>query len=281
MVKPNNYIGGKEASKILSVHQRTLYQWDKKGWIDTIRTDGGKRLYNVQKYLNNKDPKNNIIEENNKQLNLCYIRVSSLSQKDDLDRQKNVMKEKYPNHELIEDIGSGVNLNRRGFRKIIKYAIEGKIKELVVAYKDRLTRYGFELVEDLIKEYSKGKIIILNNHENIKKEEELVRDVLQIMNVFVAKVNGMRKYKCDFNYNNNIKDILSGLLKKQLKNICIKTKMPKIIFPTNKVYVNEIYKFLINKNKLELKNLLFELSKNNNIKNKQNIIKEIIKISIN
>ncbi len=64
-----------------------------------------------------------------------------------------------------------------------------KIEEIVVAYKDRLTRFGFELIEDLIKEYSGGKIIILH------KNKELVKDMLQIMNIFTAKMNGLRKYK--------------------------------------------------------------------------------------
>jgi putative resolvase len=98
------------------------------------------------------------------------------------------MKSKYPKHELIEDIGSGINLNRRGLKKIINLAIEGKVGEVVVAYKDRLCRFGYELIEDLIHRYSNGKIIIEN------KEEELAKDVLQIMNIFVAKMNGMRKY---------------------------------------------------------------------------------------
>ena len=97
-----------------------------------------------------------------KKLKIAYVRVSTNGQKDDLERQIKYMKKKYPNHKVIEDIGSGINFNRKGLRKIIKLAIEGKIKELVVAYKDRLTRFGFELIEDLIKEYSNGKIIILN-----------------------------------------------------------------------------------------------------------------------
>ena len=97
---------------------------------------------------------------------------------------------------IIEDIGSGINFNRKGLRKIIKYAIEGKINKVVVAYKDRLTRFGFELIEGLIKEYSNGEIIIENDNE-IKKEpkEELVEDVLQILNVYTAKLNGLRKYE--------------------------------------------------------------------------------------
>jgi predicted site-specific integrase-resolvase len=83
-------------------------------------------------------------------LNISYVRVSTANQKDDLNRQKEMIKNQYPNHIMIEDIGSGINLNKKGIRKIIKLAIEGKVNELVIAYKDRLTRYGYELIEDLI-----------------------------------------------------------------------------------------------------------------------------------
>ena len=154
-------------------------------------------MYNVDKYLKEakKEFKNKESEDKNKRYKIVYVRVSSQSQKDDLERQKIYMKKRYPNHDLIEDIGSGMNLNKRGIRKIIKLAIENKLDELVVAYKDRLTRFGFELIEDLIKEYSNGKIIILHKEENEEPEEELVKDVLQIMNIFVAKMNGLRKYK--------------------------------------------------------------------------------------
>ena len=197
----SNYLGSKEACQQLGVHPRTLYNWEEKGRIDTIRTPGGKRLYNVEKYI--KDQKiitknideNEIENENIEKLKIIYTRVSSISQKDDLERQKNYMQKRYPNHLLIEDIGSGLNFNRRGLRKIIKYAISGKIEEIVVAYKDRLTRFGFELIEDLIKEYSGGKIIILHKNKDLEPEEELVKDMLQIMNIFTAKMNGLRKYK--------------------------------------------------------------------------------------
>jgi predicted site-specific integrase-resolvase len=121
--------------------------------------------------------------------------VSSLGQKDDLERQKEKLISLYPNHQLITDIGSGMNMNRVGLRKIIDKAIEGKINEVVVVYKDRLCRFGYELVEDIIKKYSNGKIVIVSKNEIKEPKEELVEDVLQIMNIFVAKINGMRKYK--------------------------------------------------------------------------------------
>lgn len=182
--------------------KRTLYQWDKKGWIETIRTDGNKRLYNVEKYLNEKKCDNNkdcirnleSIDKTKDKLKISYVRVSTQGQIDDLERQKKQMKELYPKHIMIEDIGSGVNLNKRGIRKIINLAIEGRIEELVIAYKVRLARFGYELIEDLITTYSKGKIIIINKKKELKPEEELAFDVLQIMNVFTAKMNGLRKY---------------------------------------------------------------------------------------
>ena len=206
------FVGGKQASKILGVHQRTLYQWEEKELIDTIRTPGGKRMYNVEKYIRENgrpEIKGEMVEdldklEQEERINISYVRVSSIGQKDDLERQKEMIIKKYPNHKMIEDIGSGINLNKKGIRRIIKLAIEGKINEVVVAYKDRLARFGYELIEDLIKEYSQGKIIVINKKDDREPEEELAMDVLQIMNVFVAKMNGLRKYKKRKNNKNNI-----------------------------------------------------------------------------
>jgi putative resolvase len=199
----SKFVSTKKAKEILGVHMLTLYNWEKRGKIETIRSAGGQRLYNVEKYLqeqgqniNKEEIKTDKKEDNKEKLNICYVRVSTLGQKEDLERQKKYMKNKYPTYEVIEDIGSGINFNRRGLRKIIKYAIEGKINRLVIAHKDRLTRFGYELIEDLIKEYSKGEIIQEDNKEDKKEpKEELVEDVLQILNVYTAKLNGLRKYK--------------------------------------------------------------------------------------
>ena len=208
----NKYISGKKAQEILGVHVQTLYNWEKRGKIDTIRTVGGHRKYNVEKYLrtygnpnydenndknDNKNNLHNINKQNpNGKLNICYIRVSTLGQKDDLERQRKYMKMKYPEYIIMEDIGSGINFNRRGLRKIIKYAISGKVNILAIAHKDRLTRFGYNLIEDFIEEYSNGKIIIDDQKENKKEaKEELVEDVLQILNVYTAKMNGLRRYK--------------------------------------------------------------------------------------
>jgi putative resolvase len=202
----DNYIGGKQASKILGVHQKTLYNWDELGIIDVMRMPGGKRLYNVDKFIRERTltqtdgmEKDEIVEEVEEEITVktkfCYARVSSFGQKEDLERQKSMLKKLYPDHKMITDIGSGINLNRRGLRRIIKLGIEGKVEELVVVHRDRLTRFGYELIEDIIKDYSKGKIVVVEEKIDIEPEEELVKDVLTLMNVFVARMNGLRKYK--------------------------------------------------------------------------------------
>ena len=208
-IDKKKFFGSKEASKILGIHPRTLYLWEERGVIETIRSKpkNGKRFYNVEKYLksqglnfhkiiNEKEIKCSRIEdlENDEKIKVCYARVSSIGQKDDLERQKKLLKEKYPKYHLIEDIGSGINLTKKGLLKIIELGINGKIEELVVVHKDRLARFGYNLIEFIIKKYSNGKIIVINKEEEIEPEEEMVKDVLQIMNVFVAKMNGRRKY---------------------------------------------------------------------------------------
>jgi predicted site-specific integrase-resolvase len=140
---------------------------------------------------------------------ICYCRVSSSKQKEDLERQIRTMKKLYPTFEIISDIGSGLNLNRDGLKKIIDYAIKGEIEILVVAYKDRLARFGYELIERLIKDYSSGEIKIENQDEEKTPMAELSKDIVSIMNVYVAKMNGLRKYKKlltdDIKNNGNIK----------------------------------------------------------------------------
>lgn len=199
----NNWVKIGEASKIIGVHPRTLYNWENKGLIQTKRTEGGMRLFNIEKYINEKKCDNDIecieklneINNSKNKLNILYARVSTPNQKDDLERQKNILKSKYPNYYLIQDIGSGMNLNKPGIKKIIHLAIEGRINKVIVVYKDRLARFGYELIEDLIKEYSNGEIIILNKEEDTNPEEEIMKDIMMVMNVYISKLNCLRKYK--------------------------------------------------------------------------------------
>ena len=197
------YVSSRKAREMLGIHVRTLYQWEQKGWIETVRDKNNHRMYNVQKYLEERKKRVCEIEYPNydetkvpeERLKIIYARVSSLGQKDDLERQKQVLSKLYPKHFLVEDIGSGMNMNRRGFRKMIDWLIEGKVEEVVVMHKDRLARFGYDLFEDLLTKYSNGRIIVVKGRKDPEPEEELVKDVLQVMNIFVAKMNGMRKYE--------------------------------------------------------------------------------------
>jgi len=93
---------------------------------------GNKRLYNLDKYL-----RSNGVDVVNKKRKICYSRVSSKKQEEDLNRQKEILNKLYPGHEKISDIGSGLNNKRKGYIKILDMAIQGEIDELVVTYRDR------------------------------------------------------------------------------------------------------------------------------------------------
>ena len=191
------YVKRKEALKMLNISYPTLYKMAENNEIDTIKVRE-QMMYNVNKYL-----RENKIENTNKK-NICYCRVSSKKQMEDLKRQVAYMERQYPHHRIITDIGSGLNYKRAGLREIMDMAVNGEINELVIAYKDRLTRFGYELIEYQIEKYSGGKIKIINNEEEKTPTEELTEDVITIMNVYVAKINGLRKYK------NKMRDEITG-----------------------------------------------------------------------
>ncbi len=184
-----NYVSRAEACETLGIHYVTLYKLAEKKDIETIKV-GTRQLYNVKKYL-----KKLKVEDETKKKKICYCRVSSSKQKEDLNRQIEYMKEKFPGYEIIKDIGSGINMSREGLNTIMDLAIKGELGELVVAYKDRLCRFGYDMIERIIKEYSGGKITIINKEEEETPTEEITKDIVAIMNVYVAKINGLRKYK--------------------------------------------------------------------------------------
>ena len=186
----DKFVTRKEVLKILKIHYHTLYSMVKRGEIETLEI-GKRNLYNLDKFLRDKGV------TNKKKQKICYCRVSSNKQKEDLERQINFMREKYPDYEIIKDIGSGLNFKRRGLNKIIEIAINGELEELLLTYKDRLCRIGFELIENIIKKYSNGKITIVNKTEEETPTEEVTKDIISIMNIYVAKINGLRKYKTD------------------------------------------------------------------------------------
>ncbi len=184
------YLTRKAASDVLKIHYNTLYKMAENKEIDSA-VIGKQRMYDVKKYLSEKG----INQTNANKKRICYCRVSSPKQKEDLKRQVDYMKKEYPYHEIITDVASGLNYEREGLKKLLAYAMEGELEEVVIAYKDRLTRFGYEMIEWIIKEKSNGKIKVLNNNEEMTPTEEISKDIVAIMNVYTAKINGLRKYK--------------------------------------------------------------------------------------
>jgi excisionase family DNA binding protein len=188
-MKNDKLLRPEEASKILNITQQSLINWTDKGKIDCVRTKGGHRRFLLSSIL----PLSTTNYKSTKR-NICYCRVSTLSQKEDLERQIIYFRDKYPNHEIIKDIGSGINFKRKGFNSILDAAIKGDIGEIVVTHQDRLCRFGFELVKRIIEEQSNGKILVLDQIKT-SPEQELVNDLVSIITVFSSRLYGLRSHK--------------------------------------------------------------------------------------
>ena len=182
------YIKPKEASKILGVNLDTLRRMAGRNEIKHIRTDSGRYLFDISTFIKRSNPE---VQERKK---ICYARVSSRGQKSDLQNQISLLKTKYPDSEIISDYGSGLNFHRKGLQKIMDIAYKGELQELVVTYKDRLCRFGFELIEYILKTQSNATIMVLCDNST-SKESELATDLLSIITVFSARMHGLRKYK--------------------------------------------------------------------------------------
>lgn len=191
------YISANKITKQFDVTSNTLRRWAEQGKIRFLRPNadnkrGGKRVYNVEDLR-----KIFGIEENkiNNRKEVCYARVSSNHQKEDLQRQIQFLKDSYPEAEIIQDIGSGLSWNRVGFKSLLDRIYERDVSTIVVTYRDRLCRFGFELIEWLCKK-SDVKIVVLGtNYEESDPTRELSEDLLSITTVFVAKNNGLRSAK--------------------------------------------------------------------------------------
>jgi predicted site-specific integrase-resolvase len=182
-----------EAAKIIGVSVQTLRAWDKAGSIPTKRSGGNTRLYDISEYINETKP---ILKT------ICYCRVSSPKQKEDLNRQIEYVTTKYPESEVIKDVGSGINFKRKGLNAILERAMSGEQLEVVVAYKDRLARFGYELVERIISRNG-GRVMVLNE-VSLSPSEELTQDLLTILHVFSCRLCGIRKYREKIKEESNI-----------------------------------------------------------------------------
>ena len=188
------YYSSKSVTKILGVTAQTLRNWDKEGKLKpSYIKSNGYRYYSEDSILSYTQER-----KTKKDLNVIgYARVSSKKQSDDLDRQVNNLKlyldNKYQTYEIITDIGSGINYTKKGLQLLIEKINKKEVDIIVVLYKDRLLRFGFELIEYFAR-INNVKIEVLDKI-NKTQDEELVEDLIQIITVFSCKIQGKRKNK--------------------------------------------------------------------------------------
>nr|AGF87279.1 transposon IS605 OrfA [uncultured organism] len=184
-----------EAAEALGVSAQTLRRWEREGrLLPDERTAGGRRRYDLARLK----PEKFRSQAEAVRKTVAYARVSSHDQKDDLERQKQVL-ELYCarqgwTFEVIADLGSGMNYHKKGLKKLLEAIIEGQVGRLVITHKDRLLRFGAELVFAIC-EAKNVEVVILNQGEDTTFEEDLAKDVLEIITVFSARLYGSRSRK--------------------------------------------------------------------------------------
>jgi excisionase family DNA binding protein len=181
MLKP------KEVCQKLGISYRTLQSYVKKGYIKPVILQSGKwrfREEDVEKLMG-------IVR---KRKVILYARVSSNTQKDDLVNQVKYLEENVKEYDqVITDIGSSLNMKRKGFLKLLRMILNNEVSKIVIAYPDRLVIFGFEIIEEVCKAHN-CEIVVLNK-EDKTPEKELIEDLISILLPFSDKLQGMRKEK--------------------------------------------------------------------------------------
>lgn len=184
-----------KAANILGVSIQTLRNWGSNGKLaPSFITSGGTRMYDLAT-LNLIKGKKSIVPD---RYTLAYARVSTHSQKKELETQKELLslycsKQGY-RYKLISDMGSGLNYNKAGLNELIELICSGQIERLVLVHKDRLLCFGSEIIFKLCNIYE-VEVEIINVGEELNSNEELVKDVLEIITVFSVKLYGKRSHK--------------------------------------------------------------------------------------
>ena len=184
------FITAKEARRLTGVTTTTLRAWAKKDLVRYTTTPTGRVHYNKRDIHTIAGSSNRSKEK------IAYCRVSSQKQVDDLERQKDFFKQNYPDFRLVADIGSGINWKRKGLKTILERANKGLVTEVMVAHRDRLCRFAFELIEYILK-LNNVKLTVLNQ-DSVGKgpniDEELSDDILSIIHVYSCRKMGRRRY---------------------------------------------------------------------------------------
>ena len=181
---------------------KTLRNWTHAGKLRCVRTGGsGRRLYDshhLAELLGHKETKEGIVEtSSSERRGVLYARVSSSSQKEDLVRQVEDLKAEYPKHEVIQDVGSGLNFKRKGLRALVDKVHTGDVSEVVVMHRDRLCRFGTDFMEYIFGKTGTKRVVLdrLRGAEGDTDggcPNELADDLLAVTTFFVARHNGKR-----------------------------------------------------------------------------------------
>lgn len=190
------YVPIGKAAQMLGVSVSTLRRWDADGKLVAELTPGGRRRYLVGEVasFNPLGLERTALDR----ATIAYARVSSHDQKADLERQSKVM-EMYCasqgwTYEVIRDLGSGMNYRKKGLRDLIDRIVDDQVGRLVLTHKDRLLRFGAELIFSIC-EAKNVEVVIINQGDDRSFEEELASDVLEIVTVFSARMYGARSHK--------------------------------------------------------------------------------------
>jgi predicted site-specific integrase-resolvase len=210
-----DFISIGKASVITGLTSQTLRKLCDTQKITCYKTPSGQRKFNklsLETFCNPISNSTIVIQDSKIQKiqkqNYIYTRVSSKKQMDDLLRQVTYVKsrrEEYSSYISLSDIGSGINFKRKGLSTILDACLQGLIGEIVIAHRDRLSRFGFDLIELLVSK-SGGKIIVLDDQHNKSTEQELAEDLLSIVHIYSCRQMGKRSYKSKQPINKSIED---------------------------------------------------------------------------
>lgn len=209
--QPTELVGTSAAARTLGVSGNTLRRWAKSKLIDFELTPGGQRRFDVRTLRGASSPADrvqNLAHTANHQCQqreqtdtkaatgAIYCRVSSAKQKDDLARQVQSMQAEYPGFSVYKDVASGLNYKRKGLQRLLGHVQDGVVNQVVVAHRDRLARFGVELVEWIITRAG-ASLVFLDQGDQSKRgsSEELAEDLLAVVHVFSCRANGRRRYK--------------------------------------------------------------------------------------
>jgi putative resolvase len=186
------YLSAHQTTKKLGISSDTLRRWLKQGKIAAKTSPSGTRLYDISSFFPELASKNvnPAATTTTTKKGYLYARVSSAKQKEDLERQKQLLLSRFPAYELLSDIGSGVNFKRPGLKALLERTSRGMVSEVVVTHRDRLCRFAFDLIQYIFSLHATKLMVLFD--EATSDEHELSQDILAINTVFICRMQGRR-----------------------------------------------------------------------------------------